>query len=101
MKKEKAEVKKINSVIGKQRICSCCGNYYQEWKEQDIEGQNCPSCTVWVLRGVVKQYHRSIELLLTKLKPENQEKLKKSSFLEQRMVVEMAFEKKYLKWTIE
>lgn len=89
------------TVIGKTRLCSCCGAYYREWKEQDIEGNNCSRCTVWVLRGIVKRYHDSVELLCSRLKPENAEKLRKSPFLMKRYYVEKAFEKGILTWHIE
>lgn len=41
--------------IGRTRTCSCCGQGYKEWKEQDIEGNNCQKCTVWILRREVEE----------------------------------------------
>lgn len=85
----------------RKRTCSCCGAGFHDWKNQENEGTNCGKCTFGILRKEVKSYHESIELLLSRLNPVNQEKLRKMTFLHQRVVVEEAFKNNILSYEIK
>lgn len=81
-------------------LCSRCGSHYREWKNQDIEGNLCPRCTVSVLRVKVKEYHTSIDLLCDNLTDENSNMLRHFPFIKQRIIVEEAFKEGILIWKI-
>lgn len=76
----------------RQRICSCCGQYFYDWKNQDNEGANCQTCTFGILRKEAKEYHRAINLMAENLNEKNKEKLLSFPFYKQRIIINQAIE---------
>ena len=83
------------------RLCSSCGSEFKDWKNQQNEGAYCKKCIIAMIRKIIGEIHKSVDLLCTVLTPEEQEKFRALKLWQKNIMVQSAFELGHLQYVFE
>jgi len=86
-------------------VCGCCGKYFRTWQgyidqDQDRGYGICEECQDLAEGREKRLIKEQIEQIIPHLKPENQAKIKKMSYEQQKHIILGLIEKGALVWKI-